>query len=39
MELSEKQKEYLAKKYTWASPKNYPRLAYYLRISLWKKQS
>lgn len=36
MELSEKQREYLMKKYPWASEKNYERLAKYLKISLWK---
>lgn len=33
-ELTPQQKEYLAKRFTWASPKNYERLAKYLKISL-----
>jgi len=36
-ELNEKQREYIRTRYSWASEKNYERLAKYLKISLWKK--
>ena len=34
IELTQKQIEYIRNRYEWATPKNYERLAKYLKISL-----
>lgn len=36
VELTQKQIEYIRTRYSWASEKNYERLAKYLKASLWK---